>query len=520
MNKGNISTACVCVFFSVALPLCAALPTPPPGTNQKAELLRQGSCPEGLYPSASLCCLNCPAGEHQVSPCSSDRGSSVCSKCPMGTFTDHSNDLHTCLTCTRCPPDQEEVQPCSPTNNTMCRCKPGSFCAHDQACEACQRCRSCNDGETRVKSCTAHSNSECAKTSTPGTPTEGRSPDSGSAPLGLPSLSPGHSQQEAKRHGPLEIAQNAHNVLVEIPLLPPEKSRSDGSVDEEDPGLGSSSSETSLTVERTSTPSPQTPAGWTTSPPNARVAMRSSVPLYLCLLLCACLGVACVAGVCVWNSQWHGGFAWDDSGLKFNWHPVLMVSGLVVVYGFGAVLYRVPLTWGGDKLPWKLAHAGAMLLALVLAVVGLCAVFQNHATNHIPPLYSLHSWVGICSVFLFATQWAVGVGAFLLPCSPVALRVLLKPLHVWLGASILTLSIAACVSGINEKLIFALKGTVNGTLPYSALPPEAVFANSLGALIVVFGLVVLRILSNRSWERPEPGGQDTAYRPLLQEENE
>ena len=68
------------------------------------------------------------------------------------------------------------------------------------------------------------------------------------------------------------------------------------------------------------------------------------------------------------------------------------------------MLYRVPLTWGGDKLPWKLAHAGAMLLALVLAVVGLCAVFQNHATNHIPPLYSLHSWVGICSVFLFATQ--------------------------------------------------------------------------------------------------------------------
>ncbi|CAL8335743.1 unnamed protein product [Gadus morhua 'NCC'] len=289
MNKGILSKACVCVFFSVALPLCAALPTPPPGTNPKAELLRQGSCPEGLYPSASLCCLNCPAGEHQVSPCSSDRGSSVCSECPMGTFTDHSNDLHTCLTCTRCPPDQEEVQPCSPTNNTVCRCKPGSFCAHDQACEACQRCRSCNDGETRVKSCTAHSNSECAKTSTPGTPTEalwwilGVGVGVGFAFLGvwvykkrrpwltcLPSLSPGHSQQEAKRHGPLEIAQNAHNVLVEIPLLPPEKPRSDGSVDEEDPGLGSSSSETSLTVERTSTPSPQTPAGWTTSPPYAR----------------------------------------------------------------------------------------------------------------------------------------------------------------------------------------------------------------------------------------------------------
>ena len=55
------------------------------------------------------------------------------------------------------------------------------------------------------------------------------------------------------------------------------------------------------------------------------------------------------------------------------------------------------------------------------------------------------------------------------------------------------------------------KGT-NGTQPYSSLPPEAVFANLFGVLIVVFGLVVLRILSNRSWERPEPGSQDTVYR--------
>ncbi|XP_030227161.1 tumor necrosis factor receptor superfamily member 10B isoform X2 [Gadus morhua] len=300
MNKGILSKACVCVFFSVALPLCAALPTPPPGTNPKAELLRQGSCPEGLYPSASLCCLNCPAGEHQVSPCSSDRGSSVCSECPMGTFTEHSNHLRTCLTCTRCRPDQEEVQPCSPTNNTVCRCKSGYFCAHDQACEVCQRCRSCNDGETRVKSCTAHSNSECAKTSTPGTPTEalwwilGVGVGVGFAFLGvwvykkrrpwltcLPSLSPGQSQQGGTRHGSLEIAQNAHNVLVEVPLLPSEEPRSNGSVNEDDPGLGSSSSETSLTVQLPNTytsmpPPPACPVAVyrvrprTPSPPSAR----------------------------------------------------------------------------------------------------------------------------------------------------------------------------------------------------------------------------------------------------------
>lgn len=53
-------------------------------------------------------------------------------------------------------------------------------------------------------------------------------------------------------------------------------------------------------------------------------------------------------------------------------------------------------------------------------------------------------------------QWAVGMAAFLLPCSPVTLRKLIKPLHVWFGGIILTLSIIACISGINEKLFFAL----------------------------------------------------------------
>lgn len=53
-------------------------------------------------------------------------------------------------------------------------------------------------------------------------------------------------------------------------------------------------------------------------------------------------------------------------------------------------------------------------------------------------------------------QWVAGMAGFLLPCSPLSLRKRLKPMHVWLGGSILTLSIAACISGINEKLFFVL----------------------------------------------------------------
>lgn len=63
--------------------------------------------------------------------------------------------------------------------------------------------------------------------------------------------------------------------------------------------------------------------------------MRAVVSFYACYLLCLALGVACVAAVCSWNSRWRGGFAWDGSALQFNWHPVLMVTGLVVMYGYG-----------------------------------------------------------------------------------------------------------------------------------------------------------------------------------------
>ncbi|KAM9393617.1 lysosomal membrane ascorbate-dependent ferrireductase CYB561A3 isoform 2-T3 [Pholidichthys leucotaenia] len=248
--------------------------------------------------------------------------------------------------------------------------------------------------------------------------------------------------------------------------------------------------------------------------------MRSIVVFYAHYLLCLVLGIACVVCVCVWNKQWRGGFAWDGSALEFNWHPVLMVTGLVVLYGNGAVLYRIPLTWGQNKLPWKLCHAALMLLALILSILGLCAVFDFHNTSHIPNLYSLHSWIGIAATALFAIQWVVGVAGFLLPWSPVELRKFLKPIHVWMGNSILCLSIAACISGINEKLIFVLKKNVNGSHPYSDLPPEAMLGNFLGVLIVAFGLVVFRILSNHDWQRPDSRPEDTTYSPLLQEDNE
>uniref|UniRef100_A0A3Q1I500 Lysosomal membrane ascorbate-dependent ferrireductase CYB561A3 n=1 Tax=Acanthochromis polyacanthus TaxID=80966 RepID=A0A3Q1I500_9TELE len=149
-------------------------------------------------------------------------------------------------------------------------------------------------------------------------------------------------------------------------------------------------------------------------------------------------------------SYWRGGFAWDCIKLlPRQIHRFLCAA---------AVVYRVPFTW-------KLVHAGLMLVALLLAILGLCAV--------------------------------LGLAAFLLPCSAQWFHNAMKPVHIWLGKAILILSLTSSISGINDKLY----GSTGA--PYSSLPEEAKFVNSLGVFIVAFGMVAFGILSKKEWKWPE-----------------
>ncbi|KTG06470.1 hypothetical protein cypCar_00026691 [Cyprinus carpio] len=219
--------------------------------------------------------------------------------------------------------------------------------------------------------------------------------------------------------------------------------------------------------------------------------------------------------VCLWSGTWRGGFAWDGSFLQFNWHPVLMVTSLVVLYGNAIVLYRVPLTW--SRWWCKRAHAGLLFVAMVLSVLGVCAAFDFHTANNIPHLYSLHSWTGISTVALFTLQWFVGLCAFLLPWTPLAFRALLKPLHIWMGIAIFILSLITSLSGINEKLLLTLRNGRNGsnTKPYTTLPAEALFANSFGIVVVIFGLLVLKLLFSQKWKNPESENETDRAHPSV-----
>uniref|UniRef100_A0A8C8A138 Plasma membrane ascorbate-dependent reductase CYBRD1 n=1 Tax=Oryzias sinensis TaxID=183150 RepID=A0A8C8A138_9TELE len=215
--------------------------------------------------------------------------------------------------------------------------------------------------------------------------------------------------------------------------------------------------------------------------------------------LCAAGAVGFVAVVFVlrWVLHFKEGLGWDGGMAEFNWHPVLVVSGFIFLQGIAIVVYRLPWTWKCSKLLMKFIHAGLHLAAFICAVVAMVAVFDFHNAAQIPNMYSLHSWLGLIAVILYSLQIVLGVGMYLIPATPVSWRAAFMPIHVYSGLLLFASVIAVALMGITEKLIFGLSNP-----KYKDSPPEAVFVNVLGVLLVVFGALILWIATRTSWKRP------------------
>ncbi|RXN07153.1 DDB1- and CUL4-associated factor 17 [Labeo rohita] len=225
--------------------------------------------------------------------------------------------------------------------------------------------------------------------------------------------------------------------------------------------------------------------------------MESYTQFLIFFILALAVGFVSIAFVLTWVLHYKEGLGWDGGEAEFNWHPLLMVIGFIFLQGIAILVYRLPWTWRCSKQMMKLIHAGLHILAFILAVISVVAVFDFHNAKNIPNMYSLHSWIGLAAVILYPAQIVMGIAVYLIPATPVYVRAALMPVHIYSGLFVFTSVIATALMGITEKLIFGLKNP-----GYKDSPPEAVLVNVLGLLIAAFGGLVLWIATRPSWKRP------------------
>ncbi|GAB1603480.1 cytochrome b561-like [Argonauta hians] len=210
------------------------------------------------------------------------------------------------------------------------------------------------------------------------------------------------------------------------------------------------------------------------------------------------LGLTFVVLLSFWLGHYRGGFAWQSNlKLQFNYHPLFMVIGFILINGEALMTYRV--FRNNQKSCIKILHALMQMSALIFAIVGLKAVFDTHnyASPPIANMYSLHSWLGLATTILFALQTVMATFSFLWPGINISYRQKMMPFHTFIGKSILVLALMACLTGLTEKAIFAVENYAGA--------PEGKLLNCVGLALVAFVGVVLFIVSWPEWKRiPSP----------------
>lgn len=71
------------------------------------------------------------------------------------------------------------------------------------------------------------------------------------------------------------------------------------------------------------------------SPAHAATVEPNQNFFYMLVLIFEVLCMSTLVMLVYWGKVYFNGYAWDGSGLMFNWHPLLMVIGLVILYGNG-----------------------------------------------------------------------------------------------------------------------------------------------------------------------------------------
>lgn len=158
----------------------------------------------------------------------------------------------------------------------------------------------------------------------------------------------------------------------------------------------------------------------------------------------------------------------DNYKKVFNWHPFMMVYGLVFCMVEAILSYKTfHDVYSRQQI--KMIHLIWQTFGVISVIIGLITVFfsHNYPVNGVykPNLYSLHSWIGISVVSLYFFQYIGGIYTFLFPLSISSRenRQIISPFHKALGILLLFAIGFAVETGIQEKLTFGIN--CQGTIP-------------------------------------------------------
>ncbi|CAN6288563.1 unnamed protein product [Urochloa humidicola] len=191
------------------------------------------------------------------------------------------------------------------------------------------------------------------------------------------------------------------------------------------------------------------------------------------------LAAAVLTLTLVWVLHFRGGFSWELTSnplYVYTAHPLFMVIGFVICTGEAVMAYRIVL---GPREAKKAVHLLLHLVAMAFAAVGLYAAFKYHRDAGFPDIHSLHSWLGIATIALYALQWLVAFVYFVFPGAVMTMRADYAPWHIFFGIFIFLMAILTAETGL-AKFVFP-----------NDYPSEAFIINFTGLAILMFGVVVV-----------------------------
>ncbi|XP_054166255.1 uncharacterized protein LOC128963762 isoform X2 [Oppia nitens] len=219
-----------------------------------------------------------------------------------------------------------------------------------------------------------------------------------------------------------------------------------------------------------------------------------------------------------WMLKFDKGFAWQHDRRKmFNLHAFLMLTGFIFMNGQAMLIYKTFLCC--KKIYNKITHTIFFLLSISLITFGLIVGIQAQhmgqldlPTQH---FYSIHSWIGLATVGLFALQFLFGFVSFLvlLCCerATAGYRATVLPTHQTMGITIYMLAIAGCLTGLLQTALNRLSGPaplepekhdyksiMNPMNPF--LNPSMVI-NMVGACLIALAIIMPYIIRNFTQRR-------------------